>query len=60
MIQTTATLGIVKPILANAEPNAKFKLVWSLFFRAAMIAAIASGNKIMAAITTPTKLFGRL
>ena len=45
MIQTTATLGMVNPILAKAEPKAKFILVCNLFFLAAITAAIASGRK---------------
>ena len=32
---TAATAGIVKPILASAEPNAKFKLVCKRLARAA-------------------------
>ena len=60
MKHTIATLGIVKPILASADPSDRFKLVWSLLFLAAMIAAIPSGNKIIAAITTPTKDTGKL
>lgn len=35
-IATMATAGMVKPILAKAEPKAKFKLVCSLFFFAAL------------------------
>ncbi len=60
MILKTATHGIVNPILANAEPNARLRLVCSLFFFEAMIAAIPSGRRIIVAIITPTSTLGRL
>ena len=49
---------MVSPILANAEPKAKFREDCILLFLAARIAAIPSGNNTTAAIITPTKLLG--
>ncbi|MNR22415.1 hypothetical protein D3C85_1393640 [compost metagenome] len=56
--ETIETAGMVRPIVASADPKAKFKLVCNLFFRAALYAAKPSGSKTTAAITTPTKDFG--
>lgn len=38
-IAMAATVGIVKPILANAEPNARFKLLCNRLALAALTAA---------------------
>ncbi len=57
-IDTNATAGIVNPILANAEPNAKFKLDCKRLFIAALIADNASGKSTTHAIMIPTTDFG--
>ena len=57
-IQTAATAGIVKPILANADPKAKFKLDCKRFAFAALKADKASGSNTTEAITIPTTDFG--
>ena len=53
--QINTTEGIVKPILARAEPKAKLILVCKRFFLAACIEAIPSGRSTILAIITPTK-----
>jgi hypothetical protein len=59
IVQTTTTVGILSPILANAEPRARLMLVWYWPRLAARIAAMPSGNKITAAIATPTNAVGK-
>jgi hypothetical protein len=58
IIAARLTMGIVKPMVAMAEPSARFKLVCSRFLRAARMADIPSGNRTTAATTTPTNAFG--
>ena len=53
-VQTTTTVGILRPIFANAEPNARLMLVWYWLRLAARMAAIPSGSKMTAAIATRT------
>ena len=55
---TIATAGIVRPMLASAEPRARLRLVCNLFFLAALNAATPSGNKITRATIIPTMDFG--
>ena len=50
--------GIVNPILARAEPNARFRLVCNRLWRAALSAARPSGSSTMPAIITPTTALG--
>ncbi len=57
-IETTATVGIVRPILAMAEPSARLMLFYSRLRRADFIAASPSGMSTVSAMTTPTKAFG--
>src|SRR4029079_17258732 len=57
-IETTATAGIVRPILASADPSARFKLVCSRLDRDARTAARPSGRSTSAAIKIPTTAFG--
>lgn len=57
-MNTAATVGIVSPILASAEPSARFMLVCRRFARAAVTAASPSGSSTSAAITMPTAASG--
>jgi hypothetical protein len=57
-MEITATAGMVSPIVANADPIARLRLVWSRFFCAARTAAIPSGKRTTAAIIIPTSAFG--
>ena len=52
------TVGIVKPILAKADPKAKFKLLCKRLALAALMAAKPSGIKTSSAIAIPTMVFG--
>ena len=54
----SATAGMVKPILAKAEPSARFKLVCKRLALAARKAARVSGIKTNKAMTMPTKVCG--
>lgn len=45
-------------MLASAEPSAKLRLVCSLFFTAALKAAMPSGRRTIAAMITPTRDLG--
>jgi len=54
-IEASAITGMVSPMLAIAEPYARFRLVWMRPWRAARAAARVSGSSTSAAITTPTK-----
>ena len=47
--------GMVSPILAIADPRARFRLVWIRSRRAARAAASVSGINTSKAMTTPTK-----
>ena len=53
-----ATAGMVKPILASAEPRAKFKLLCNRLARAARIAAKDSGSSTNIAMAIPTTVLG--
>ena len=53
-----ATAGIVRPMLASADPKAKFKLVCNLLARAAFKAAKNSGSNTKVAMTMPTTGLG--
>ena len=53
-----ATAGIVRPMLASADPKAKFKLVCNLLARAAFKAAKLSGSNTKVAMTMPTTGLG--
>lgn len=57
-MNTAATVGIVRPMLASAEPSARFMLVCSRFARAAPTAASPSGSSTSAAIAMPTAASG--
>ena len=46
---------MVSPIEAKAEPKERLRLVCKSSFLAALMEAIPSGNKITAAMITPTK-----
>ena len=56
--ETIAAAGIVSPMLASAEPKARFMLVCNLLARDARNAASPSGNNTRAAITIPITLVG--
>lgn len=56
--EAVATAGMLRPILANADPKAKLRLVCSLLLYAALMAAIPSGNKTIPAIMIPTNDLG--
>ena len=53
-IEAMAIAGMVSPMLAMAEPNARLRLVWIRSRRAAAAAASVSGSRTSKAITTPT------
>lgn len=53
-----ATAGMVSPMLASAEPNARFMLVCNRSFRAACMAAMHSGNNTIMAMMIPTNELG--
>ena len=53
-IDTTATVGIVKPIHAIADPMPRFKLVCNRLRAAARTAAPVSGSSTSIAIAMPT------
>lgn len=53
-----ATVGIVSPILANADPNARLRLLCRRFALAPLIAAYASGINTNIAMAMPTTVFG--
>ncbi|OQC07353.1 MAG: hypothetical protein BWX79_01901 [Alphaproteobacteria bacterium ADurb.Bin100] len=55
---TMATAGIVSPMLASAEPMARFRLVCRRLARAARRAASASGSSTTAAMMMPTSALG--
>ena len=57
-IAIAATVGIVKPMLAKADPSAKFKLLCKRLALAALTAAKPSGNKTKRAMAIPTIVFG--
>src|SRR5688572_3346606 len=57
-IDTAATDGMVRPMLATAEPNARLRLIWIRSRRAARAAARVSGSRINSAMTTPTNETG--
>ena len=57
-IAIAATAGIVKPILASAEPSAKFKLLCNRLALATLKAAKLSGNSTSIAIAIPTTALG--
>lgn len=57
-IAIAATVGMVKPMLAKAEPSAKFKLLCKRLAFAALTAAKPSGNKTKRAMAIPTMVFG--
>ena len=54
-----ATAGIVRPMLASAEPSARLRLVCSRSARAARSAAQVSGASTSMAMTMPTTVGGR-
>lgn len=54
----TAITGIYKPILAMAEPRAKFKLLCKHLALAALTAANPSGRRTSIAIAIPTIVLG--
>ena len=58
-IEATARVGIVRPMLAIAEPSARLSEVWMRSRRAALTAAIVSGSSTSSAMTTPTNDTGR-
>ena len=49
-----AIAGIVSPMLAIAEPNARLRLVCTRSWRASRTAASVSGSSTSSAMTTPT------
>ena len=55
---TIATVGIVSPMVAMAEPSARLMLFCSRLTRADFAAASPSGSSTIAAMTTPTKACG--
>ena len=57
-IEATATTGIVSPILASADPSARFMLVCSRSARAARTAANVSGSSTRIAMMIPITAFG--
>ena len=57
-METTATAGMVRPMLASAEPSARFMLVCKRLSRAARKAAKPSGSNTSAAIIGTTTVFG--
>ena len=57
-IAIAATVGMVNPILAKAEPRAKFKLLCRRLALAALTAANPSGRSTSKAIAIPTIVFG--
>ena len=57
-IAIAATVGMVKPILAKAEPKAKFRLLCKRFALAALTAANPSGINTSSAIAIPTIVLG--
>ena len=58
-IDATAIAGMVRPMLAIAEPSARLRLVWTRSRRAARTAASVSGSSTSSAITTPTNDCGK-
>jgi hypothetical protein len=54
-----AIAGMVRPMLAIAEPSARLRLVCMRSRAAARTAAIVSGSRTSRAITTPTTACGR-
>ena len=59
IVEMIATVGMLSPILANAEPSARLMLVWNWLRLAARMAAMPSGNRITIAIATPTNAVGK-
>jgi len=57
-IAIIATAGMVSPILAKADPSAKFKLLCNLLALAALTAADPSGKSTSIAMEIPTTVFG--
>src|SRR5205814_847005 len=57
-IATAATAGMVRPMLASAEPSARFRLVCMRLRNAARTAAVVSGSSTSSAITMPTTAGG--
>ena len=57
-IAIAATVGMVSPILAKAEPSAKFKLLCKRLALAARTAAKPSGRRTNIAMAIPTIVFG--
>src|SRR4051812_5286508 len=57
-MEATAIAGMVRPMLASADPSARFTLVWRRFRSAARTAATVSGSSTSSAITTPTTASG--
>jgi hypothetical protein len=53
-----ATVGMVKPILARADPRAKFKLLCNRLALAALTAAKPSGINTNSAMAIPTIVLG--
>ncbi len=53
-----ATAGIVRPIVASADPNPRLRLVWRRLARAALTAATLSGSNTSPAMITPTTARG--
>ena len=58
-IVATASAGMVRPMLAMAEPSARLRLICTRLRRAALTAASVSGARTRMAMTTPTKDGGR-
>ncbi len=58
-IVATASAGMVRPMLAMAEPSARLRLICTRLRRAALTAARVSGASTRMAMTTPTKDGGR-
>lgn len=58
-IDASAIVGMVSPMLAIAEPYARFRLIWMRPFRADRAAASVSGSSTSAAMITPTNDCGR-
>src|SRR3974377_289850 len=58
MIETTATAGIVRPIVASDDPSARLRLVGRRLPLAALTAPRPSGNSTSPAIIIPTTDFG--
>src|SRR3546814_1000359 len=57
-IDRMATAGMVRPIVASAEPSARLRLVCKRSAFAARTAATPSGARINAAISTPSTAGG--